>query len=66
MKHSKACLNRQIDRLEAEFEKNRAEMTSLRAKRQSCTSRYDELLAANRRIDDEIRATLKELWECAD
>ena len=32
MKHSKAYLNRQIDRLEAEFEKNRAEMTSLRAK----------------------------------
>lgn len=66
MKHSKERLNRQIDRLEAEFERNREEMTSLRARMQSCTTRYDELLAANKRINDEIRATLAELWKCED
>lgn len=66
MNCGKACLNRQIDRLEAEFERNREEMTSLRARMQSCTTRYDELLAANKRINDEIRATLAELWKCED
>ena len=66
MKHSKERLNRQIDRLEAEFERNRKEMTSLRARMQSCTRRYDELLAANKRINDEIRAALAELWKCED
>lgn len=66
MNCGKACLNRQIDRLEAEFERNREEMTSLRARMQSCTTRYDELLAANKRINDEIRAALAELWKCED
>lgn len=66
MRCGKACLNRQIDRLEAEFERNREKMTSLRARMQSCTRRYDELLAANKRINDEIRAALAELWKCED
>lgn len=66
MKHGKECLHHKIDRLETEFERNREEMTSLRARMQSCTRRYDELLAANKRINDEIRAALAELWKCED
>ena len=59
-------IHHKIDHLEAEFERNREEMNSLRARMQSCTRRYDELLAANKRINDEIRAALAELWKCED
>ncbi len=59
----KVLLNSKIDGLEAEFEKNRQEMTALRASKQNGTRHYEELLEANHRINDEIHATLEQLWK---
>lgn len=63
MKAQANKLNAQIDNLEAAFEANRTEMQELIDQNKRATARYDFLLTANHRINDEIHALLEQLWK---
>lgn len=55
--------NSRIDRLEAEFERNRQQLLHLAAENRRGTSDYDALLERNLRINDEIQSLLTAIWK---
>lgn len=56
-------LNSRIDRLEAEFERNRQQLLHLAAENRRGTSDYDALLERNLHINDEIQSLLNAIWK---
>lgn len=56
-------LNSRIDRLEAEFERNRQQLLHLADENRRGTSDYDTLLERNLHINDEIRSLLTAIWK---
>lgn len=56
-------LNSRIDRLEAEFERNRQQLLHLSDENRRGTSDYDTLLERNLHINDEIQSLLTAIWE---
>lgn len=56
-------LNSRIDRLEAEFERNRQQLLHLADENRRGTSDYDALLERNLHINDEIQSLLNAIWE---
>lgn len=56
-------LNSRIDRLEAEFERNRQQLYHLAEENCRGTSDYDTLLERNLHINDEIHSLLNAIWE---
>ncbi len=56
-------LNSCIDRLEAEFERNRQQLLHLSDENRRGTSDYDALLERNLHINDEIQSLLTAIWE---
>ena len=56
-------LNSRIDRLEAEFERNRQQLLHLAAENRRGTSDYDTLLERNLHINDEIQSLLTAIWK---
>jgi hypothetical protein len=56
-------LNSRIDRLEAEFERNRQQLLHLSDENRRGTSDYDTLLERNLRINDEIQSLLTAIWK---
>ena len=55
--------NSRIDRLEAEFERNRQQLLHLAEENRRGTSDYDTLLERNLRINDEIHSLLTAIWK---
>ena len=55
--------NSRIDRLEAEFERNRQQLLHLAEENRRGTSDYDALLERNLHINDEIRSLLTAIWK---
>lgn len=55
--------NSRIDRLEAEFERNRQQLLHLAAENRRGTSDYDTLLERNLHINDEIQSLLTAIWK---
>lgn len=62
-KKQKKAINAEIDRLEATFEENRREMLRLADDNKRMSGRYGELLEDNHRINERIRALLKQMWK---
>lgn len=56
-------LNSRIDRLEAEFERNRQQLLHLAEENRRGTSDYDALLERNLHINDEIQSLLNAIWK---
>lgn len=56
-------LNSRIDRLEAEFERNRQQLLHLADENRRGTSDYDALLERNLHINDEIQSLLNAIWK---
>lgn len=56
-------LNSRIDRLEAEFERNRQQLLHLADENRRGTSDYDTLLERNLHINVEIRSLLTAIWK---
>lgn len=56
-------LNSRIDRLEAEFERNRQQLHHLADENRRGTSDYDALLERNLHINDEIHSLLTAIWK---
>lgn len=56
-------LNSRIDRLEAEFERNRQQLLHLADENRRGTSDYDALLERNLHINDEIQSLLNTIWK---
>lgn len=56
-------LDSRIDRLEAEFERNRQQLLHLAEENRRGTSDYDALLERNLRINDEIQSLLTAIWK---
>ena len=56
-------LNSRINRLEAEFERNRQQLLHLAAENRRGTSDYDALLERNLHINDEIQSLLTAIWK---
>lgn len=56
-------LNSCIDRLEAEFERNRQQLLHLADENRRGTSDYDALLERNLHINDEIQSLLNAIWK---
>lgn len=56
-------LNSRIDRLEAEFERNRQQLQHLTEENRRGTSDYDTLLERNLHINDEIQSLLNAIWK---
>lgn len=56
-------LNSRIDRLEAEFERNRQQLLHLADENRHGTSDYDALLERNLHINDEIQSLLNAIWK---
>lgn len=56
-------LNSRIDRLEAEFERNRQQLLHLSDENRRGTSDYDALLERNLHINDEIQSLLTAIWK---
>ena len=52
-----------IDRLEAEFERNRQQLLHLAEENRRGTSDYDALLERNLHINDEIHSLLTAIWK---
>lgn len=55
--------NSRIDRLEAEFERNRQQLRHLAEENRRGTSDYDALLERNLHINDEIQSLLTAIWK---
>lgn len=55
--------NSRIDRLEAEFERNRQQLLHLAEENRRGTSDYDALLERNLHINDEIQSLLTAIWK---
>lgn len=55
--------NSRIDRLEAEFERNRQQLLHLAEENRRGTSDYDTLLERNLHINDEIHSLLTAIWK---
>lgn len=55
--------NSRIDRLEAEFERNRQQLLHLADENRRGTSDYDALLERNLHINDEIQSLLNAIWK---
>ena len=56
-------LNSRIDRLEAEFERNRQQLLHLADENRRGTSDYDALLERNLHINNEIQSLLNAIWK---
>lgn len=56
-------LNSRIDRLEAEFERNRQQLLHLADENRRGTSDYDALLERNLHINDEIQSLQNAIWK---
>lgn len=56
-------LNSRIDRLEAEFERNRQQLHHLAEENRRGTSDYDALLERNLHINNEIQSLLNAIWK---
>jgi len=56
-------LNSRINRLEAEFERNRQQLLHLAEENRRGTSDYDALLERNLHINDEIQSLLNAIWK---
>lgn len=56
-------LNSRIDRLEAEFERNRQQLLHLAEENRRGTSDYDALLERNLHINNEIQSLLNAIWK---
>lgn len=55
--------NSLIDRLEAEFERNRQQLLHLADENRRGTSDYDALLERNLHINNEIQSLLNAIWK---
>lgn len=55
--------NSRIDRLEAEFERNRQQLLHLADENRRGTSDYDALLERNLHINNEIQSLLNAIWK---